>query len=104
VSLPLVLGCLWVLAAAVTAMLPMRRQMVPGLTLIVLAPVLIVWIGIAHGWWWVAIGFAAFASMFRNPLIYYYRRARGENPELPAELRSELRREAGGEQRAGPHR
>lgn len=86
-SLPLVIGCLWVLAAAVTAMLPMRRQMVPGLTLIAMAPVLIVWIGMAHGWWWVAIGFAAFASMFRNPLIYFYRRARGEDPEIPREFR-----------------
>ncbi len=96
-SLPLFLGCLWVLAAAVTAMLPMRRQLVPGLSLIILAPVLIVWIGMAHGWWWVVIGFAAFASMFRNPLIYFYRRARGENPEIPQEFHTKP--QAGGGQR-----
>lgn len=82
-SLPLVLGCLWVLAATVTALLPMRRQYVPGLTLLVLAPVLILWIGAAHGWIWAAIGLAAFLSMFRNPLIYLWKRARGENPQVP---------------------
>ena len=86
-SLPLILGCVWVLAAAATAMLSMRRQMIPGLTLIALAPILIVWIGAVHGWWWAAIGLAAFGSMFRNPLIYLYRRAKGEHPELPREMR-----------------
>ena len=40
-SMPLILGCLWVLVAAATAMLPMRRQMVPGLALLVAAPVLL---------------------------------------------------------------
>ena len=34
-SAALILGCLWVLAAAVTAMLPMRRQYVPGVTLLI---------------------------------------------------------------------
>ena len=86
-SLPLVLGCLWVLAAAATAMLSMRRQMIPGLTLLLAAPILIVWIGAVHGWWWAAFGLAAFASMFRNPLIYLYRRAKGEHPEIPPEMR-----------------
>jgi hypothetical protein len=83
VSLPLILGCLWVLVAAVTAMLPMRLQRYPGIPLLLAAPVLIVWIGMAHGWWWSAIGLAAFVSMFRRPLIYFWRRARGEHPEVP---------------------
>ena len=39
-SLPLIMGCLWVIAATITAMLPMKQQMVPGKTLLVLAPVL----------------------------------------------------------------
>ncbi len=82
-SLPLILGCLWVLAATATALLPMRRQYVPGVTLLLTAPLLLGWIGYAHGWIWVAIGLAAFASMMRNPLIYLYRRARGERPEVP---------------------
>ena len=85
-SPPLVLGCLWVLAAAVTAMLPMRRQMVPGLTLLIVAPVLLVWIGIVHGWLWLAIGLFAFLSMFRNPLLYFLRRALGRPARLPKEL------------------
>ncbi|MBP9183408.1 MAG: DUF2484 family protein [Tabrizicola sp.] len=85
-SPPLVLGCLWVLAAAVTAMLPMRRQMVPGLTLLIVAPVLLVWIGLVHGWLWLAIGLFAFLSMFRNPLLYFLRRALGRPARLPKEL------------------
>ena len=85
-SPPLVLGCLWVLAAAVTAMLPMRRQMVPGLTLLIVAPVLLVWIGLFHGCLWLAIGLFAFLSMFRNPLLYFLRRALGRPARLPKEL------------------
>ena len=76
-SAALILGCLWVLAAAATAMLPMRSQMVPGLALLAAAPVLLVWIGNAHGWLWLAIGLIAFLSMFRRPLAYFARRALG---------------------------
>lgn len=85
-STPLILGCLWVLAAAATAMLPMRWQMVPGLMLLVAAPVLLAWIGTAHGWLWLAIGLFAFLSMFRNPLLYFLRRAMGRPARLPKEL------------------
>lgn len=76
-------GCLWVLAAAIVALLPMRRQYVPGITLLLLAPVLLVWIALAHGVFLTAIGAFAFVSMFRNPLIYLFRRVRGERPEIP---------------------
>jgi Protein of unknown function (DUF2484) len=85
-SLPLILGCVWVLVAAVTAMLPMRRQMVPGMALLAAAPVLLVWIGWVHGWLWLAIGLFAFVSMFRNPLLYFLRRALGRPAPLPKEL------------------
>ena len=85
-SLPLIIGCLWVLAATATAMLPMRRQMVPGVALLVAAPVLLVWIGYVHGWMWLAIGLFAFLSMFRNPLLYFLRRAMGRKAPLPKEL------------------
>ena len=85
-SLPLILGCLWVLAAAATAMLPMRRQMVPGLALLIVAPGLLVWIGLVHGWLWLAIGLFAFLSMFRNPLLYFLRRALGRPARMPKEL------------------
>jgi hypothetical protein len=76
-SLPLTLGALWVVAAALTAMLSMRAQMIPGIALLIAAPVLLVWIGFAHGWLWLALGLFAFLSMFRNPLIYFTRRALG---------------------------
>lgn len=85
-SVPLILGCVWVLAAAVTAMLPMRSQMMPGLALLALAPVLLVWIGWVHGWLWLAFGLFAFLSMFRNPLLYFLRRALGRPAPLPKEL------------------
>lgn len=82
-SAALLTGAFWVIASAVVAMLPMRRQYAPGLALLIAAPVIILWIGWTHGWLWAALGFAAFVSMFRNPLIYLYRRARGERPEIP---------------------
>lgn len=84
----LVLACsLWVIGGAVTAFLPMRRQMIPGSVLILSAPVLLVWIGMAQGWPWAVAGLLAFGSMFRNPLIYLYKRARGIAVELPPEFR-----------------
>ena len=76
-SLPLVLGTFWIIAAALTALLPMRAQMIPGLALLIAAPLLLIWIGLTHGWLWCAFGLFAFVSMFRNPLIYFARRAFG---------------------------
>jgi Protein of unknown function (DUF2484) len=86
VSLPLILGVLWVFASALVAMLPMRRQMVPGIALLLAAPVLLVWIGYMHGWMWMVGGLFAFVSMFRNPLRYFLRRALGRPVHLPKEL------------------
>jgi hypothetical protein len=87
VSPALIAGCLWVVASAVTAMLPMRRQMAPGVALLLAAPVLIVWIGAVHGWWLAAIGGLAVLSMFRNPLRHFVKRALGRPVTLPPELR-----------------
>jgi hypothetical protein len=87
VSPALIAGCLWVVASAVTAMLPMRRQMAPGIALLLAAPVLIAWIGAGHGWWWAAIGVLAVLSMFRNPLRYFVGRALGRPVTLPPELK-----------------
>ena len=82
-SLPLILGALWVLAATATAFLPMRRQMAPGLALLVAAPALLVWIGLTHGWLWTAFSTFAFVSMFRRPLRYFLNRALGRPTETP---------------------
>lgn len=73
-SAALIAGALWVVASAIVAMLPMKRQYVPGVALLVMAPALIVWIGLAQGWIWVAAGGFAFVSMFRNPLRYIWRK------------------------------
>ena len=70
-------------AATIVALLPMRRQYIPGVTLLCAAPILIVWLGVDYGWFVGLIAAFAFVSMFRNPLRYFYRRARGETPEIP---------------------
>lgn len=82
-TLSVIIASLWVLAATVTAMLPMRRQYLPGISLLVTAPFLIVWLGYDYGWWLSMAATGGFVSMFRNPLRYFYARARGERPELP---------------------
>ena len=79
----LIFACLWALASAVVAMLPMRYQYVPGFALLLMAPVLIVLIGLQYGWGFSVLGAAAFVSMFRNPLRYFYQRFRDRHPEVP---------------------
>lgn len=73
--LSLTLACLWVLAATVTAMLPMRWQYAPGLCLLVLSVPLAGFVGAQVGWLWVAVVLFAVGSMFRRPLIYLAQRA-----------------------------
>ena len=65
-SLSLIVGCLWVVAAAVVAMLPMRAQFPPGIALLVAAPCLLAWIAVDHGAWIFGAGLFAFLSMFRH--------------------------------------
>jgi len=65
----------WSIVASAIALLPMRLQYPPGLTLLVLAPVLIVWLGYDFGWLWAFAGTLGFVSMFRNPLRYLLGRA-----------------------------
>lgn len=80
----LVWACiLWVFASVLVAMLPMRHQYVPGVMLLIAAPLLIFWIGSSVAWWAATLALFAFVSMFRNPLRYFLARARGERPELP---------------------
>lgn len=79
----IIIAALWVVASAITAFLPMRRQYVPGIALLVAAPFIIIWLASDFGWLFGVLGLFAFVSMFRNPLLYFYRRARGQNPEVP---------------------
>lgn len=79
----IVICCVWVLASAAVAMLPMRRQYVPGVMLMMAAPVLIWAMATTFGWLLGAVALCAFLSMFRNPLIYMARRAMGQTPEIP---------------------
>ncbi|MGB7322845.1 MAG: DUF2484 family protein [Albidovulum sp.] len=74
-SWPLLAAAIWALAATFTAFLPMRLQYPPGITLLILAPVILIWIGVAHGVFWALLGTAGFLSMFRKPLIYFGRKA-----------------------------
>lgn len=76
-SLPLILGALWVIAASITAMLPMRLQIYPGIPLLLAVPVLLVWIGVAHGIWWVVACLLAVGSMMRRPLHYFFLKLTG---------------------------
>lgn len=82
-----VAAILWVLAATVTAFLPYRRQFPPGIALLILAPVLIVWIGYENGWLWIVPAVLAFLSMFRNPLIYMTKRLLGHPVQRPVDPR-----------------
>jgi len=84
-STPLILGAFWVIASAITAMLPMRHQYVPGLCLLICAAPLIGWIGYAHGPLWLAFALFALLSMFRKPLLYLARRAIGLPVTLPVD-------------------
>ena len=86
----LTLACFWVLAATATAFLPMRRQYAPGLALLIAAPGVLGWIGWQHGVWVALLGGLAFVSMFRNPLIYFARKAMGYPAAVPQDPKPEV--------------
>jgi len=71
-------AALWALAATGVAFLPMRFQYIPGAALLLAAPVLLIWLGRAHGAWVALAAALAVLSMFRRPLRHLWRRARGE--------------------------
>lgn len=77
----LLMAIAWVFAATGVAMLPMRRQYVPGSVLLIAAPVLIGVLGYQHGWIASIGALAAVVSMFRKPLRYYWRKWRGLETE-----------------------
>ena len=74
---------LWVFASTLVAMLPMRQQYVPGVMLLISAPVLIFFIAQAVGLWLSLAALVAFLSMYRNPLRYFWKRLTGQHVELP---------------------
>ena len=77
------IGCVWVLACTVIAMLPIRRQIVPGVMLMMAGPFLI-WVLIDQlGWLVGGIALFAFLSMFRNHMIYMTQILMGQRPEIP---------------------
>ncbi|MBV1867685.1 MAG: DUF2484 family protein [Marinosulfonomonas sp.] len=86
----LIAGAFWVIAATITALLPMRRQMAPGLVLLVLAPVLLIYIGYETSWWVTGLALAAFLSMFRNPLRALVKWMMGKPIEIPKEIQEQL--------------
>lgn len=67
-TISLTLACVWVVAAAIVAFLPMRMQYAPGLALLALALPLLIYIGIQHSFWVVLLAVAGLGSMFRRPL------------------------------------
>ncbi|MCA0921125.1 DUF2484 family protein [Pseudooceanicola nanhaiensis] len=73
-SLPWILACLWVLAAALVALLPMRLQLWPGLALILGAVAILVLIGQAHGAGMALVALIAVLSVFRRPLFHLVNR------------------------------
>ncbi len=68
----------WVFAAAGVAILPLHRQYVPAVILLLAAPVLIVMIGWQVHWIAAAFALAAFVSMFRFPLKYLTGKFKGQ--------------------------
>lgn len=74
---------LWVLASAAVALLPMRMQYVPGIALLLSAPLLIIWVAVDVAWWAAVLAAFAFISMYRNPLRYFWARLSGKQPESP---------------------
>lgn len=82
-TLSVALAIAWVFAGTAIAFLPMRLQYAPGLVLLVAAPLLIAYLGLQHGLVAALLALAALVSMFRNPLRYFWRRWRGERPEVP---------------------
>ena len=82
-SAPVAAAVIWVFLATCTAFLPMRFQFVPGIALLIAAPAVIAWLGLTYGILAGVGALAAFLSMFRKPLAYYWRKWTGRGEEMP---------------------
>ena len=78
VSASIVSCCVWALLVSVTALLPLRVQYTPAIMLVIVVPFLLIFVGFEHGLGAVALGLAAFVSLFRAPLLYVARQMIGE--------------------------
>ena len=77
-SPPLILAALWVLAAALAASLPSKRNHWPAAYgLIAIGLPILGYVAWQHGVWIGLLALAAFASTLRWPLIYLIRWLRG---------------------------
>lgn len=78
----LVIGCVWILACNLVAMLFIQRQIAPGDVLMLAGPGL-VWVSIDQlGWPVGAIAIVPFLTLFRHHVIYSARCAVGQRPEV----------------------
>ena len=77
--------CLLLLAATTLAFQPVRKQIVPGMILGVVALGVLVWVGVETGWGWTLAALLAFASLGRNGVKQVPRLIRGEKIEVPEE-------------------
>ena len=76
-SLPLILTCLWLIAANVAAMLPTKRKHWPAaIALMVVGAPLWVWLVVNDGWLFGGLALLAAASVLRWPLRFLLRRVR----------------------------
>lgn len=69
-TLSLTLAALWVLASAITAMLPYKMQFYPGIPLLIAAIPLTVFVASQHGVLPVLLVVFAILSMYRRPLYF----------------------------------
>ncbi|MFD2738529.1 DUF2484 family protein [Sulfitobacter aestuarii] len=73
---------LWICAAAGAALLPPRHRYIPGLSLMLAAPVLLGGVVARTGWLPGALALCAFLSISRAPLCTLLKQMRGSEPEL----------------------
>lgn len=69
-SASLIATCLWVLGCTLTAFLPMKRQYIPGLTLLIILPFMLAFLAYQHGPWVPLAVLVAAISLFRRPLFH----------------------------------
>lgn len=81
----LVALCLVLVAATSLAFLPVRKQILPGAVLGLVAFAVLVWVGIENGWGWTFAGVLAMSSLGRNGIRAIPALIRGEKPGIPDE-------------------